>query len=172
MPRHNTVRGNHLCHSLYIQRFVEFEGAYFVPDGPYKNSIIKFLLTLPGKYPDEKPVVKIISRFFHPLLDPGTKYLNLPESQAGPHNLISTSIGISKCFEEMFLYGLEESQCSDKQSINLLKTDRLHFDELLAECIRESIEFAKNCTVGMICLGASQPVVDNSNLEKFLNKAI
>lgn len=35
-----------------------------------------------------------------------------------------------------------------------LKSDRMAFDELLGECIKESIEFAQSSRSGMICLGA------------------
>lgn len=135
---------------------VEFEGAYFVPAGPYKHAIIRFLLSLPEGYPEAVPTIRVLSRLFHPLLD-ADKAVCLAKGLAGRTRICHVLAAFAQCFDELFLYELKDDECTDREALAMLKTNRIHYDELLAGCIQESVEFARTCRTGVICLGAAPP---------------
>lgn len=141
MPKLNSVR--------------EFEGAYFVTQGPYNGAILRFIVLLPTEYPKVPPSIRIISRMPHPLVG-ADKLLLLPSVQKGSR-LCHSLAALAQAFDELFLYGLEEEHCIDKETLKLLKTDRIAFDELIAGSIQESVEFAKTAMTGSIALGAPLP---------------
>lgn len=125
MPKINAIR--------------EFEGVYFVRSGPFKEAIIRFILILPGYYPTEGiPKIRIISRFVHPLLsvaDKGFDFLKATKKVSDePVRVmrITTVLGMfAECFDELFMYGLEESQCLNPAALQLYTTIIRHYFYLL-----------------------------------------
>lgn len=148
MPKMNAIR--------------EFEGVFFVKKGPYSKAIIRFALLLPEKYPNTGfPRIRILSRLLHPLLSPTDKsfdYLNATGAKSQKPIRITDSLHLMVgCFDELFMYQLEPDQCLNREALSLLKEDRMAFDEIVAECISESIEFARSSKTGTIPLGSPLP---------------
>jgi hypothetical protein len=114
MPKLNAIR--------------EFEGVYFVRSGPFKEAIIRFILILPEFYPAEGiPKIRVISRFVHPLLSVADKGFDFSKSAkeegsvepVGMMRITTVLRMFAGCFDELFLYALEESQCQNPAALQL-----------------------------------------------------
>ncbi|KII94764.1 hypothetical protein PLICRDRAFT_33572 [Plicaturopsis crispa FD-325 SS-3] len=97
-----------------------WDAVFFVHQGYYTDSILKFRLTFPTNYPDRPPTVQFRTDVFHPLINQQTGVFNLAPRfrpwRPKEHHVFDVLHWIKAAFKKHALDEIKESDCSNKEA--------------------------------------------------------
>jgi len=121
--RHN----GHCPLGMYIvpsmENLLVWDAVFFVHQGYYTDSILKFRLTFPVNYPERPPVVQFLTDVFHPLISQQTGVFNLAPRfrpwRPKEHHVFDVLHWIKAAFKKHALDGVKELDCLNKEAFRL-----------------------------------------------------
>ncbi|KDR83764.1 hypothetical protein GALMADRAFT_236124 [Galerina marginata CBS 339.88] len=99
-----------------------WDGVFFVHQGYYADSILKFRLTFPDNYPESPPAVDFVTDVFHPLVSQtGSFNLNPRFRPWRPkeHHVFDVLHWIKVAFKKHALDQFVESDCFNKEAFRV-----------------------------------------------------
>ncbi|KAF8913877.1 ubiquitin-conjugating enzyme/RWD-like protein [Gymnopilus junonius] len=96
-----------------------WDAVFFVHQGYYADSILKFRLTFPKNYPESAPAVDFITDVFHPLISQRGSFNLSPRFRpwrAREHHVFDVLHWIKVAFKKHALDHFQESECSNKEA--------------------------------------------------------
>ncbi|KAH7914236.1 UBC-like protein [Hygrophoropsis aurantiaca] len=97
-----------------------WEVAFFVHQGYYADSILKFELTFPNNYPEKPPAVRFLIDIFHPLIAPTTGAFTLAPRfrpwRPKEHHIFDVLHWIKASFKKSVLDKLNDFDCLNKEA--------------------------------------------------------
>jgi len=119
-----------------VDTMLVWDGVFFVHQGYYASSILRFSLTF-TKYPEKAPVVHFISDVFHPLIaqEDGLFSLapRLPVWRSNEHHVFDVLHWIKAAFKKDALDRLKEKDCLNKEAFRLYHDTTSSFAALAAQ---------------------------------------
>lgn len=106
-----------------IDTLLVWDAVFFVHQGYYTDSILKFRLTFPADYPDKPPMVQFLTDVFHPLISQQTGVFNLAPRfrlwRPKEHHVFDVLHWIKAAFKKHALDGIKDSDCLNKEAFRL-----------------------------------------------------
>jgi len=121
--RHN----EHCPLGIYIvpssENLLVWDAVFFVHQGYYSDSILKFRLTFPPNYPDKPPVVQFLTDVFHPLISQQTGVFNLSPRfrlwRPKEHHIFDILHWVKAAFKKHALDAIKRSDCLNTEAFRL-----------------------------------------------------
>jgi len=100
-----------------------WDAVFFVHQGYYADSILKFRLTFPTNYPDRPPAVQFITDVFHPLISQQDGSFNLAPRfrpwRPKEHHIFDVLHWIKAAFKKHALDEIRDVDCFNKEAYRL-----------------------------------------------------
>jgi len=100
-----------------------WDAVFFVHQGYYTDSILKFRLTFPANYPEKPPVVQFLTDVFHPLISQQTGVFNLAPRfrpwRPKEHHVFDVLHWVKAAFKKHALDGIKDFDCLNKEAFRL-----------------------------------------------------
>ncbi|KAI0353511.1 UBC-like protein [Trametes cingulata] len=97
-----------------------WDAVFFVHQGYYADSILKFRLTFPPDYPERPPVVQFLTDVFHPLISQQDGTFNLAPRfrpwRPKEHHVFDVLHWIKAAFKKHALDEIKEADCFNKEA--------------------------------------------------------
>ncbi|CCL99410.1 uncharacterized protein FIBRA_01428 [Fibroporia radiculosa] len=97
-----------------------WDAVFFVHQGYYTDSILKFRLTFPPNYPERPPVIQFLTDVFHPLISQQDGMFNLAPRfrpwRPKEHHVFDVLHWIKAAFKKQALDEIKESECLNKEA--------------------------------------------------------
>ncbi|KAF9476465.1 UBC-like protein [Pholiota conissans] len=113
-----------------------WDAVFFVHQGYYADSILKFRLTFPPNYPESPPAVDFITDVFHPLISPKGSFNLAPRFKPWrpkEHHAFDVLHFIKVSFKKHALDGFTESDCFNKEAFRLYHDSTQSFAALATQ---------------------------------------
>ncbi|KIM90771.1 hypothetical protein PILCRDRAFT_1032 [Piloderma croceum F 1598] len=102
------------------ENLLVWDAVFFVHQGYYTDSILKFRLTFPASYPEKPPVVQFLTDVFHPLISQQTGVFNLAPRfrpwRPKEHHVFDVLHWVKAAFKKHALDGIKDSDCLNKEA--------------------------------------------------------
>jgi len=113
-----------------------WDGVFFIHQGYYADSILKFRLIFPGNYPESPPAVNFVTDLFHPLISQ-TGAFNLAARfrpwRPKEHHVFDILHWIKVAFKKHALDAFQESDCFNKEAFRLYRESTHSFASLATQ---------------------------------------
>ncbi|KAI0723153.1 UBC-like protein [Earliella scabrosa] len=100
-----------------------WDAVFFVHQGYYTDSILKFRLTFPSNYPERPPVVQFLTDVFHPLISQQDGTFNLAPRfrpwRPKEHHVFDVLHWVKAAFKKHALDEIKEADCFNKEAYRL-----------------------------------------------------
>ncbi|KAH9951712.1 UBC-like protein [Amylocystis lapponica] len=97
-----------------------WDAVFFVHQGYYTDSILKFRLIFPPTYPDRPPVVQFLTDVFHPLISQQDGAFNLAPRfrpwRPKEHHVFDVLHWVKAAFKKHALDDIKEADCLNKEA--------------------------------------------------------
>ncbi|KAI9001423.1 UBC-like protein [Trametes punicea] len=97
-----------------------WDAVFFVHQGYYTDSILKFRLSFPADYPERPPVVQFLTDVFHPLISQKDGTFNLSPRfrpwRPKEHHVFDVLHWIKAAFKKHALDEIKEADCLNKEA--------------------------------------------------------
>ncbi|CDO71347.1 hypothetical protein BN946_scf184908.g105 [Trametes cinnabarina] len=97
-----------------------WDAVFFVHQGYYTDSILKFRMTFPPDYPEHPPVVQFLTDVFHPLISQQDGTFNLAPRfrpwRPKEHHVFDVLHWIKAAFKKHALDEIKEADCFNKEA--------------------------------------------------------
>ncbi|KAI0796801.1 UBC-like protein [Abortiporus biennis] len=118
--RHN----GHCPLGMYViptkDNLLVWDGVFFVHQGYYQDSILKFRLTFPPNYPERPPVVQFLTDVFHPLISQQDGIFNLAPRfrpwKPKEHHIFDVLHWVKAAFKKHALDEIKDVDCLNKEA--------------------------------------------------------
>jgi ubiquitin-protein ligase len=110
----------------------EWHGVLFIHSGPFRESIFKFTLYIPDRFPQQRPMVRFQSKVYHPYIHTDNGTVNMlrvfPAWEPSKHHIWNIVCSVRECFyrpdtwEECDTSFLARAQSCALQSLHNLHT--------------------------------------------------
>ncbi|KAI0080882.1 UBC-like protein [Panus rudis PR-1116 ss-1] len=118
---------NHCPTGMYVvpspESILIWDAVFFVHQGYYADSILKFRLTFPPNYPERPPSVQFLTDVFHPLISQQDGAFNLAPRfrpwRPKEHHVFDVLHWIKAAFKKSALDGIKEVDCLNKEAFRL-----------------------------------------------------
>ncbi|KAH7929425.1 UBC-like protein [Leucogyrophana mollusca] len=114
-----------------------WEAAFFVHQGYYADSILKFELTFPSDYPERPPTVRFLTDIFHPLIAAQTGAFSLTPRfrpwRPKEHHVFDVLHWIKASFKKSVLDQLKDFDCLNKEAFKLYRDNTPSFAALATQ---------------------------------------
>ncbi|KAI0677104.1 UBC-like protein [Trametes maxima] len=102
-----------------------WDAVFFVHQGYYTDSILKFRLTFPPDYPDRPPVVQFLTDVFHPLISQQDGTFNLAPRfrpwRPKEHHVFDVLHWVKAAFKKHALDEVKEGDCFNKEAYRIYR---------------------------------------------------
>jgi len=109
---------------------------FFVHQGYYADSILKFRLTFPGNYPESPPAVDFATDVFHPLISQTGNFNLSPRFRPWrpkEHHAFDVLHWVKVAFKKHALDQFEEGDCFNKEAFRLYRESTQSFAALATQ---------------------------------------
>ncbi|XP_055592216.1 protein crossbronx homolog [Uranotaenia lowii] len=119
-------------------------GVIFVRNGPFKDGVFRFSISLPDKFPADSSVPTIVfqSETFHPLIDPYNGTLELgeafPKWKAGENHIWQLLKFVQYIFGSFEEFMSLTEQSANNVAYELYQQSRHEFQQKVTDCVRIS----------------------------------
>ncbi|KAI0699819.1 ubiquitin-conjugating enzyme/RWD-like protein [Cytidiella melzeri] len=117
-----------------------WDAVFFVHQGYYTDSIFKFRITFPAKYPDRPPVVQFLTDVFHPLISQQDGTFNLAPRfrpwRPKEHHIFDVLHWIKASFKKHALDDIKEVDCLNKEAFRSVLTTQIQHIKSLTHLLR------------------------------------
>ncbi|KAM5540376.1 hypothetical protein V8D89_005834 [Ganoderma adspersum] len=100
-----------------------WDAVFFVHQGYYTDSILKFRLIFPPNYPERPPLVQVLTDIFHPLISQQDGKFNLAPRfrpwRPKEHHVFHVLHWLKAAFKKHALDDIKESDCLNKEAYRL-----------------------------------------------------
>ncbi|EIW61329.1 UBC-like protein [Trametes versicolor FP-101664 SS1] len=100
-----------------------WDAVFFVHQGYYTDSILKFRLTFPPDYPERPPTVQFLTDVFHPLISQQDGTFNLAPRfrpwRPKEHHVFDVLHWVKAAFKKHALDDIKDSDCFNKEAYRL-----------------------------------------------------
>jgi len=100
-----------------------WDAIFFVHQGYYMDSILKFRMTFPPNYPEAPPVVQFLTDVFHPLISQQDGTFNLSPRfrpwRPKEHHVFDVLHWVKAAFKKQALDEIKEYDCLNKEAYRL-----------------------------------------------------
>lgn len=100
-----------------------WDAVFFVHQGYYADSILKFRLTFPPNYPERPPIVQFLTDVFHPLISQQDGTFNLAPRfrlwRPKEHQIFDVLHWVKAAFKKHALDDIKEADCLNKEAYRL-----------------------------------------------------
>ncbi|CAA7259741.1 unnamed protein product [Cyclocybe aegerita] len=113
-----------------------WDAVFFVHQGYYADSILKFRLTFPVNYPESPPVVSFVTDVFHPLISTSGSFNLSPRFRPWrpkEHHAFDVLHWIKVAFKKHALDKFQESDCYNKEAFRLYRESTQSFAALATQ---------------------------------------
>jgi len=116
-----------------------WDGVFFVHQGYYSGSILKFKLTFPDAYPERPPAVHFITDVFHPLINQRDGSFSLAPRfgtsgwRSKECHVFDVLHWIKAAFKKHALDELKDKDCLNKEAFNLYRDNTSSFAALATQ---------------------------------------
>ncbi|KAF8165365.1 ubiquitin-conjugating enzyme/RWD-like protein [Crassisporium funariophilum] len=128
---------SHCPLGLYVvpssRNILIWDGVFFVHQGYYADSILKFRLTFPETYPESPPAVDFVTDIFHPLISQNGSFNLSPRFRPWrpkEHHVFDVLHWVKVAFKKHALDQFQESYCFNKEAFRfcplVLRIDLFH----------------------------------------------
>ncbi|KAF9821228.1 hypothetical protein IEO21_00836 [Rhodonia placenta] len=97
-----------------------WDAVFFVHQGYYADSILKFRLTFPPNYPERPPIVQFLTDVFHPLISQQDGTFNLAPRfrlwRPKEHHIFDVLHWVKAAFKKHALDDIKEADCLNKEA--------------------------------------------------------
>ncbi|OSX60166.1 hypothetical protein POSPLADRAFT_1147806 [Postia placenta MAD-698-R-SB12] len=97
-----------------------WDAVFFVHQGYYADSILKFRLTFPPNYPERPPIVQFLTDVFHPLISQQDGTFNLAPRfrlwRPKEHQIFDVLHWVKAAFKKHALDDIKEADCLNKEA--------------------------------------------------------
>ncbi|KAL4242032.1 UBC core domain-containing protein [Abortiporus biennis] len=129
--RHN----GHCPLGMYViptkDNLLVWDGVFFVHQGYYQDSILKFRLTFPPNYPERPPVVQFLTDVFHPLISQQDGIFNLAPRfrpwKPKEHHIFDVLHWVKAAFKKHALDEIKDVDCLNKEAFRYVFFFILYF---------------------------------------------
>ncbi|TCD70807.1 hypothetical protein EIP91_001497 [Steccherinum ochraceum] len=110
---------------------------FFVHQGYYSDSILKFRITFPPNYPERPPVVQFLTDVFHPLVSQQDGSFNLAPRfrpwRPKDHHVFDVLHWVKAAFKKHALDDVREGDCLNKEAFRLYHDTTSSFSALATQ---------------------------------------
>ncbi|KAH9900014.1 UBC-like protein [Cubamyces lactineus] len=100
-----------------------WDAVFFVHQGYYTDSILKFRLIFPSNYPEQPPTVQFLTDVFHPLISQQDGTFNLAPRfrpwRPKEHHVFDVLHWVKAAFKKHALDDIKEADCFNKEAYRL-----------------------------------------------------
>ncbi|KAF9568921.1 UBC-like protein, partial [Agrocybe pediades] len=114
----------------------QWDAVFFVHQGYYADSILKFRLKFPANYPEAPPAVDFVTDVFHPLISSKGAFNLSPRFRPWrpkEHHVFDVLHWIKVAFKKHALDQFEESDCYNKEAFRLYRESTQSFAALATQ---------------------------------------
>ncbi|OCH90970.1 UBC-like protein [Obba rivulosa] len=103
-----------------VNDLLVWDAVFFVHQGYYTDSILRFRLTFPPNYPERPPVVQFLTDVFHPLISQQDGTFNLAPHfkpwKPKEHHVFDVLHWVKAAFKKQALDSVKEADCLNKEA--------------------------------------------------------